>query len=167
MGTLADRERNDGNRVVSRHTARILATSLAVALCVASAGCSSVRPPRGVKPVERVMLTTGYCPCGKCCGWRRNWLLRPVYKSGPNKGKRKSVGVTASGKRARQGITIAADTRRYPFGTIMHVPGWGYGRVEDTGAAIQGNHIDLYFNRHHEAMRWGKRKLTIRIWRAR
>ena len=36
------------------------------------------------------------------------------------------------GRRARLG-TIAADTRRYPFGTIMYVPGYGYGRVEDRG----------------------------------
>ena len=59
--------------------------------------------------------------------------------SGPSKGKRKDVGITATGTRAKTG-TIAADTSIYPFGTIMYVPGYGYGRVEDVGSAIKGMH---------------------------
>jgi len=109
------------------------------------------------------MLTTAYCDCKKCCGWKRNWLLRPVAASGPNKGKRKRVGITASGEKATRG-TIAADTSRYPFGTIMCVPGYGYGRVEDRGGAIQGDHIDLFFKRHKDAVRWGRQWKTVRIW---
>ncbi len=109
------------------------------------------------------MVVTGYCKCGVCCNWKRNWLLRPVIASGPARGERKKVGVTASGTRARPG-TIAADTRRYPVGTIMYVPGYGYGRVEDRGGAIQGDHIDLYFKKHKQALEWGKRKVPVRIW---
>jgi 3D (Asp-Asp-Asp) domain-containing protein len=110
------------------------------------------------------LIVTGYCPCGECCGWTRNWLLRPVVKAGPNKGKPKRVGITASGVRAQPG-TIAADTRLYPFGTIMHVPGYGYGMVEDRGSAIKGRHIDLYFRSHRAAEQWGKQKLAVRVWK--
>ena len=130
---------------------------------LATGGCSSVRPPQDVVPVERVLVTTAYCKCGECCGWRRTWYGRPVYKSGPLKGETKRVGLTASGRMARYG-TIAADTSRYPFGTIMHVPGYGYGRVEDRGGAVKGERIDLFFHSHSQAKRWGKKPLRVHVW---
>jgi len=79
------------------------------------------------------------------------------------KGKEKKVGFTASGTRARYG-TIAADTSLYPFGTIMYVPGYGYGRVEDRGSAIKGDHVDLCFGSHDSALKWGKRWEVVKIW---
>lgn len=128
-----------------------------------AAGCATIRPPAGQRPVERTLLTTGYCPCGECCGWRRNWLGRPVYASGPLKGRRKAVGVTANGVKARHG-TIAADTSRYPFGTVMYIDGYGYGKVQDRGGDIVGDHIDLFFRSHGDALDWGRRTKRVRIW---
>jgi 3D (Asp-Asp-Asp) domain-containing protein len=129
-------------------------------------GCSSIRPPRGVEPRTVVIETTGYCPCGKCCGWHRSrWPpFRPVYSSGPNKGKPKKVGVTASGTQAKKG-TIAADTRWYPFGTVMHIPDYGCGRVGDRGGDMEGPaRIDLFFNTHKEALAWGRRRVRVDVW---
>ena len=126
-------------------------------------GCSTIRPPDHAIAIERTLLTTGYCRCQTCTGWQRTWYGRPVYSSGPNKGKRKQVGITAGGTRAGTG-TIAADTSRYPFNTIMYIPGYGYGRVEDRGGAIKGNHIDLYFRTHKRAMKWGRQKKKVKIW---
>ena len=60
--------------------------------------------------------------------------------------------------------TIAADTSRYPFGTIMYVEGYGYGRVEDRGAAVVGEHIDLFFLTHCQARAWGKKNMTVKVW---
>ena len=79
------------------------------------------------------------------------------------KGQRKEVGVTASGSRATPG-TIAADTRIFPFGTIMHVPGYGYGRVEDRGGAIKGHKIDLYYHDHNDALKWGRQHIVVDVW---
>jgi hypothetical protein len=60
--------------------------------------------------------------------------------------------------------TIAADTKYYPFGTRMYVPGYGWGVVEDRGGAIKGkNRIDLYFDSHSDALQWGHRKLPVTI----
>lgn len=126
-------------------------------------GCATIKPPRHASPIERTLEVTGYCKCGQCTGWRRNRLGRAVYSNGPNKGKPKAVGVTASGTRARAG-TIAADTSRYPFNTIMYVPGYGYGRVEDRGSAIVGDHIDLFFRTHTQAVKWGRQKKKVKIW---
>lgn len=60
--------------------------------------------------------------------------------------------------------TIAADTNFYPFGTCMYIPGYGWGEVEDRGGAIVGpDKIDLYHARHADALRWGRRKLQVKI----
>jgi len=136
---------------------------LALLAMLAFTGCARIRPPRGVRPVGKVMITTGYCKCKKCCGWKRTWYGRPVFKSGPLKGKRKKVGFTATNVRAHHG-TIAADTSRYPFGTIMYIEGYGYGRVEDRGSAIKGEHIDLFFGSHAEALDWGRRRKKVKVW---
>jgi 3D (Asp-Asp-Asp) domain-containing protein len=107
--------------------------------------------------------TTAYCPCGHCCGWKLNWRGQPVHTSGPNRGKPKAVGITASGKKAKPG-TLAADTRYYPMGTVFYIPGYGYGVVEDRGGDIRGRHrLDLFYNTHKEARNWGRKKLQCII----
>ena len=116
------------------------------------------------RPSRTVTLeTTGYCPCGSCCGWKRNWLGRPVVVSGPGRGNPKKVGYTSSGTKAQPG-TLAADTTIFPFGTIMYIPGYGYGRVEDRGSDIKGYHIDLFFTNHASAERWGRIKKPVKVW---
>lgn len=109
-----------------------------------------------------MILTTGYCSCGKCCGWNRSFFGfgPPVYSYGKNKGKRKKVGMTASGTMAKIG-TIAADPKVFPFGTKLKVPGYGMGTVEDIGGAIKGMHIDLWFPTHAAAKKWGARWVKV------
>ena len=118
------------------------------------------------RPHEKVLMTvTAYCACQKCCGWKRSiWscCLFPVYSSGPNKGKRKKVGITSDGTKAKKG-TIAADISKYPYGTEMYVPGYGWGVVHDRGRAIKDNHIDIFFNSHKKALQWGRKELYVTI----
>ncbi len=80
-------------------------------------------------------ILTGYCPCVICCG--------------------KTNGITASGRPATANHTIAAD-KRFAFGTQMIINGMVY-TVEDRGGAIKGNHIDVFFNTHAEALAFGKK----------
>lgn len=112
------------------------------------------------------MEVTGYCDCQICCGWKRSWLRfgQPVVASGPNKGAKKEVGITASGTRARVG-TVAADTRLLPMGTILYIPGYGWGRVEDRGGAIKGHKLDLFFESHQDALEWGRQQVDVRVWK--
>ena len=111
------------------------------------------------------MELTGYCNCGKCCNWERSWLGlgSPVISTGPHRGDPKKVGYTSTGTEARHG-TIAADTARYPYGTLVEIPGYGIGRVEDTGGAIRGDHMDLWFPNHDQALHWGKQRKMVKIW---
>ena len=112
------------------------------------------------------MEVTAYDSGQKSCNWTYDRLGRPVIASGPDKGKPKVVGQTASGKMAKFG-TIAADTKHYPFGTVMYVPGYGTGVVEDRGSAITGAHkIDLWFPTEREALNWGRQKnVRVTVWR--
>lgn len=142
---------------------RVCGTILVLALALVVFGCATVRPPYRTPTKEQRMAVTGYCKCGDCCGWRRNWYGMPVYAGGSKEGQRKQVGLTASGRMASEG-TIAADTRLYPFGTVMYIEGYGYGRVEDTGGRVKGQHIDLYFHSHREARRWGQQKKVVKVW---
>lgn len=67
--------------------------------------------------------------------------------------------------RARQRLgTIAADTSYYPFGTLMYVPGWGWGSVGDRGGAIKGpQRIDIFFSSHGETKQWGRQQLNVAV----
>ena len=113
---------------------------------------------------EHELLVTGYCNCGKCCGWRKKWFFfgEPVYNYGKMKGAPKKVGATASGAVAAKG-TIAADPAVYPFGTRIGIPGYGLGIVQDVGGSIKGAHIDIWFPSHAEALAWGARKLKVKV----
>ena len=143
----------------------LLLVVLAVGLGVVGCATAAIRPvkSRFQSPRQVRMNVTGYCNCRECCSWHYNWYGRPTYASGPAKGRRKVVGRTASGTRARLG-TVAADPARYPMGTIVHVPGYGYGRVEDTGGAITGDALDLWFPSHARAQTWGRRSMTVQVW---
>ena len=144
--------RNDVGR---RSTGLFLATML-VAVCLTT-GCASYE--------KRNMTVTAYSSDQKSTNWRRGRILfwRAYVASGPNKGKRKIVGLTSSGTKAKYG-TIAADTRYYPYGTVMKVPGYGKGVVEDTGSAIKGpRRIDVYFKTRKQALEWGRQKLTVKV----
>ena len=71
---------------------------------------------------------TYYCACVQCCG--------------------KANGITASGAKATEGVTIAADTSILPFGTQVYIAGIGNRTVQDRGGAIKGNTIDVYVPSH-------------------
>jgi 3D (Asp-Asp-Asp) domain-containing protein len=123
---------------------------------------SKARRPHVASRDPSLVLVTGYCNCGKCCGWKKSWFGfgGPVYNYGPNKGKPKQIGVTASGIVASHG-TVAADPKVFPMGTKLSIPGYGIGRVEDTGGAIKGRHIDVWFSTHEEALKWGARWIKV------
>lgn len=116
---------------------------------------------------KRKMVVTAYSDDPISTNWRRGKLLfwRAYVASGPNKGKRKRVGITSSGTRARRG-TIAADTKYYPYGTVMIIPGYGKGVVEDIGGAIKGpNRLDVFFSSRKRALEWGRQRLQVKIQR--
>lgn len=71
-------------------------------------------------------------------------------------------GTTASGLPVGWGI-VAVDPSVIPLGTRMTIPGYGEGVAADTGSAVQGLIIDLWFPSTAQALEWGRRTVTITI----
>lgn len=77
-----------------------------------------------------------------------------------------SYGITYSGLKVKRDLysTIAADINVFPIGTILFIPGYGYGVVADIGGAIKGNKIDLYYDTVDDVFNdWGKRTIDVYI----
>ncbi|WP_017413664.1 3D domain-containing protein [Clostridium tunisiense] len=74
---------------------------------------------------------------------------------------------TATGTKCRRDpngySTVAVDPRVIPLGTKLYIEGYGYAIAEDTGGAIKGNIIDVYFNTYSEMMNWGRRRINVYI----
>ena len=71
-------------------------------------------------------------------------------------------GRTATGVPTTTGV-VAVDPAVIPLGTRMTIPGYGEAIAADTGGAVHGNVIDLWFPTMAEALRWGRRTVTITI----
>ncbi|RPF49615.1 3D (Asp-Asp-Asp) domain-containing protein [Thermodesulfitimonas autotrophica] len=103
-------------------------------------------PDRGASRVVRVVATgytAGYESTGKRPG-------DPGY------------GITRSGLPAARGA-CAVDPDVIPLGSVLFVPGYGYAVALDTGGAIKGNRIDLFFPEEREALAWGRRAVQVFI----
>jgi 3D (Asp-Asp-Asp) domain-containing protein len=71
-------------------------------------------------------------------------------------------GRTATGLPVGLGI-VAVDPAVIPLGTRMSIPGYGEGVAADTGGAVQGLTIDLWFPTMAAALAWGRRTVTITL----
>jgi 3D (Asp-Asp-Asp) domain-containing protein len=69
-------------------------------------------------------------------------------------------GNTATGLPVGWGIA-AVDPSVIPLGTHFTVPGYGEAVAADTGGAILGDTIDLWFPTVAQAEAWGRRTVTI------
>ncbi len=93
------------------------------------------------------MRVSAYCPCEKCCG-------------------KNSDGKTASGHKIKRGDKFVAADKRFPFGTEIIVPGYNNSepvKVLDRGFAIRGNRLDVFFDSHQEARKWGVQYLPVKV----
>ena len=132
---------------------RIFALLLVLLAVIVALRCTT-EPPQAVVMTEYIEVPrvvslgefkiTAYCACEECCGKSPD---HPAY------------GITATGTTATQGRTIAVDPDVIPYGTEVRFIGpdgeMHTYTAEDTGGAIDGNEIDLYFEDHEEARIWG------------
>ena len=77
-------------------------------------------------------------------------------------------GVTASGMQAGPGV-VAVDPRVIPLGTRLYIASndgtadYGYAIAGDTGGAIKGNRVDLFFSTAAEVRQFGRRSVTVYV----
>ncbi|PLS02719.1 3D domain-containing protein [Neobacillus cucumis] len=75
-------------------------------------------------------------------------------------------GTTATGvdlKANPDAKVIAVDPKVIPLGSKVYVEGYGVATAADTGGAIKGNRIDVFIPTEHEALKWGKKHITVKI----
>jgi uncharacterized protein YabE (DUF348 family) len=58
---------------------------------------------------------------------------------------------------------IAVDPSVIPLGTKVYVEGYGYAVAADTGSAIRGHKIDVFFSSKSDAYRWGRKQVKVKI----
>ena len=105
-------------------------------------------PLAGTNLLEDVTVTH-YCICPLCCGKQPD---DPAY------------GITASGRKAEPGVSVAVDPDVIPLGSTVIVD-YGDGelhtyRADDTGGAVKGAHIDICMADHEAALQAGVKTAT-------
>lgn len=75
-------------------------------------------------------------------------------------------GYTATGINLRanpNARVIAVDPSVIPLGTKVYVEGYGYAIAADTGSAVKGAKIDVFFADKSDAYRWGRKRVKIKV----
>lgn len=72
----------------------------------------------------------------------------------------KGYGITSSGRKVRPGY-VAADIRILPYGTLIYIDGLGVFEVQDTGNAIKGCRIDIYYENLTDALNFGRQMRNV------
>lgn len=92
-------------------------------------------------------------------GSETGWTARTLTVSATGYSIR---GRTATGAPTGPGV-VAVDPGVIPLGTRMTIPGYGEGVAADTGGAVRGATIDLWFATAAQAQAWGRRTVTITL----
>jgi len=71
-------------------------------------------------------------------------------------------GRTSTGIPTAPGV-VAVDPSVIPLGTRLTIPGYGVGIAADTGSAVRGNTIDVWFPTKALALQWGRRVVTVTV----
>jgi 3D (Asp-Asp-Asp) domain-containing protein len=67
-------------------------------------------------------------------------------------------GITRSGSTVKDGRTIAVDPKVIPLGTWVYIEGIGLRKAEDTGGAVKGKKIDVYYDSDATARKFGLKR---------
>jgi 3D (Asp-Asp-Asp) domain-containing protein len=121
-------------RAAERRTAALAVATPAPEVAPVEAAPATAAPATGSGPRTLTVSTTGYALKGR----------------------------TATGIPTAPGV-VAVDPSVIPLGTRMTIPGYGVGIAADTGGAVHGAEIDLWFPTTAQALAWGRRTVTITI----
>lgn len=90
------------------------------------------------------------------------------YQSTGKRPGDRGYGITASGMKAGPGV-VAVDPKVIPLGTKLYIESmdstkdYGYAVAGDTGGAIKGNRIDLFFHSAGDVRQFGRRNVRVKI----
>jgi len=90
---------------------------------------------------------------------QKTWIMEATAYSAYDPG---CSGRTSTGRVLRKGI-IAVDPMVIPLGTEVYIAGYGHAIADDQGGAVKGNVIDIAFDTHGEALRFGRKTVKVYI----
>lgn len=117
------------------------------------------------EPVDKVVTIGsrgGYTSRGTYRTRQVKRMLATAYDPGPQSCGRYASGRTSTGLKAGYGV-VAVDPKVIPLGTDLYIEGYGYAVAGDRGSAIKGNRIDLGFDTYAEAIRFGRKWVTVHV----
>lgn len=85
-----------------------------------------------------------------------------AYDPGPRSCGSSADGKTCIGMKAGFGV-VAVDPKVIPLRSRLYIEGYGHAIAGDRGRAIKGNRIDLGFDTYEEAIRFGRKTVTVHI----
>lgn len=123
-------------------------------------GETLVTPPVDKIIAQGTIPTLSVSRGGDPVGYTKKFTVRATAYS--------SAGRTSSGRQTVRDTsggysTIAVDTSVIPYGTKLYIEGYGFAIAADTGSAIKGNTIDVFFNSSSEVYNWGVKYVTAYI----
>lgn len=106
---------------------------------------------RPVRPAKTLwMQVTAYSPDARSCGSSADGLTATLHSVETNNSQ-----------------LVAADPRVLKYGSMVSVPGYSSGQIVpvlDCGGAIKGNRLDLLFPTNAQAVKWGRKPLSVTVW---
>lgn len=112
---------------------------------VSASGDSKTVVSRSNESTGKVMTVSSTAYTASCSGCSGHTATGVNLKNNPN------------------AKVIAVDPNVIPLGSKVHVEGYGYAIAADTGSAIKGNKIDVFFPEKSSAYRWGNKTVKIKI----
>ncbi|TLF58577.1 DUF348 domain-containing protein, partial [Bacillus spizizenii] len=106
---------------------------------VSASGDSKTVVSRSNESTGKVMTVSSTAYTASCSGCSGHTATGVNLKNNPN------------------AKVIAVDPNVIPLGSKVHVEGYGYAIAADTGSAIKGNKIDVFFPEKSSAYRWGNK----------
>ncbi|MCY7894974.1 ubiquitin-like domain-containing protein [Bacillus vallismortis] len=112
---------------------------------VSASGDSKTVVSRSNESTGKVMTVSSTAYTASCSGCSGHTATGVNLKNNPN------------------AKVIAVDPNVIPLGSKVHVEGYGYAIAADTGSAIKGNKIDVFFPEKSSAYRWGNKTVKIKV----
>jgi 3D (Asp-Asp-Asp) domain-containing protein len=152
IGSLRTKERLTGQRIAELERRARAAQAASTVATVQAQATKSLAPPAAAAPPPAPPVAA--TPVQPAAGSGKQLTVVATAYS--------LHGGTASGLPTGPGV-VAVDPTVIPLGTRMYIPGYGPGIAADTGTAIKGLRIDLWFPTLQQTYEWGKRTVTITL----
>ncbi len=110
---------------------------------------------------NKIKTENGYVAYSEVITMNASAYTAGFESTGKRPGDR-GYGITASGMKAEKGV-VAVDPNVIPLGTELYVENYGIAIAGDTGGAIKGNKIDLFYESVTDALNFGRRNVTVYV----